>query len=701
MNDKAPVLDLLWKIKKLTDQETGERINFAQLLREREYRNGILALARTSSNPDLLDLIARYENLDAESVEHFDMAMVDADFTDTPPVPVKSNTSRSRTFLISGLSLFTGLLAGICVLFGILAYWLVSTDRHQAVLDSLLGNPTRSSYTVNQTPEEATTALRLESETSEPTPDKSLGNLSGETSDQVSNTSTRISTQNSKEPQQVTDIATQPSIPSDHNTAADASLRATTAAMSAPSIKDQNSDQLPDHELADAGIETPTPEVDEVNASADATAIPAKKILRLHGSNTVGEALAPALLDAYFRQDGATEIQRKRGAGDVEHDVLVTYPGREDAVSVEVHAHGSSTAFKGLMKTEADMGMSSRAIKSQEIQDLEPMYGNFAAQGSEFVIALDGLAVIVHPANPLNSLSSEQVARLFAGELTDWAQLGGRSGPVSIFARDENSGTWDTFKNLVLKKYDKSLSPTASRYESSTELSDRVASDVNAIGFIGLPYVRSSKALGIADGENVSAVIPTSFTVSTEDYPLSRRLYFYVPQFINSRNIPGSHQIMQDLARFTLSEKGQEIVREVGFISQNIRTFQPDLSQGDFPLAYLEQTRDASRLSLNIRFALGSDQFDTKAVNDLDRLVRFVENNPNKSLMLFGFTDNIGDPSVNLNLSLRRARSVQEALQARGISPSVVNGFGQAAPVASNDNQTGRNKNRRVEVWVK
>ncbi len=145
---------------------------------------------------------------------------------------------------------------------------------------------------------------------------------------------------------------------------------------------------------------------------------------------------------------------------------------------------------------------------------------------SEQVIAIDGLAVIVNPANPVQSLSVEQVARLFAGEIVNWRELGGANAAVELHARDDQSGTYDTFKELVLGSQGKVLGSSAARYESNDALSQAVSTRPGAIGFVGLASVGQSKALAITDGDS-QPMPPSTALVATEDYPLSRRLFLY------------------------------------------------------------------------------------------------------------------------------------------------------------------------------
>src|SRR5690606_17066269 len=120
-----------------------------------------------------------------------------------------------------------------------------------------------------------------------------------------------------------------------------------------------------------------------------------------------------------------------------------------------------------------------------------------------------------------------QLARVFAGEVKTWEELGGRGGAIHLYARDDNSGTWDTFKELVLASQGKSLAAGAQRFESSTRLSDAVSQDPQGIGFIGLPYIRQARPLAISAGDS-QPMLPSTELVATEDYPLSRRLFLYM-----------------------------------------------------------------------------------------------------------------------------------------------------------------------------
>jgi len=366
---------------------------------------------------------------------------------------------------------------------------------------------------------------------------------------------------------------------------------------------------------------------------------------------------------------------------------------KRSPVTVAIAAHGSSTGFRGLAgenSSKVDIAMSSRAIKSKELKKLAPL-GDLKSLSAEHIIAIDGLAILVHPSNPINKLSVEQIAKLFSGQLSNWRQLGGHDRPVNIYARDHNSGTWDTFKNLVLaKKY--KLSQGAHRFESNDNLSDSVAADTDGIGFVGLASVRQAKLLAVSD-HNTPALIPTRLSVASEDYPLSRRLFLYTRAGPKSASIQG-------FLDFCQSQRGQKIVEQVGFVSQYpLAINNSPYRQG--PETYLQLTSAAQRLSINFRFKENSAHLDNKAKRDLLRLSQYLKQAENKSkrLLLIGFGDAKQSKSRAVVLSKLRATVVKSALREQGIGSQPVLGFGAFKPVANNAGNN-RTKNRRVEIWL-
>lgn len=422
-------------------------------------------------------------------------------------------------------------------------------------------------------------------------------------------------------------------------------------------------------------------------ASASDSADARNTILRFSGSNTIGESLMPALAEAFLKSRGATNVHTVAGARPQEKIVLGTLPGDGFPSSIQIAAHGSATAFTSLADKSCDIGMSSRRIKPEEAAKLSSL-GNMFGPASEHVVGLDGIAVIVNSSNPVGELSKDEIMRLFTAESAKWP----KSGAVKIYARDDKSGTYDTFKSLVLAG--KPLAQGARRFEDSNELSDAVARDPNGIGFIGLPFVHNAKPVAVSE-KGTGALLPTRLTVATEDYSLSRRLYLYTP------GVP-ANKLTGQFVDFALSKQGQDVVAANGFIAQNVALEKAQGVSDAAPEDYRELTRNAERLSLDFRFQAGESEPDNKAQVDVDRVISLIADRKRSvdKILLFGFADSVGSPAANRSLSLGRAKIIEAQFIQRGLKPAVVRGFGSNLPVASNDTADGREKNRRVEIWI-
>ncbi|WP_396586811.1 substrate-binding domain-containing protein [Bermanella sp. R86510] len=412
-------------------------------------------------------------------------------------------------------------------------------------------------------------------------------------------------------------------------------------------------------------------------------------LLRIHGSNTIGESLAPSLAAAYLKAKGAQNIQIQNLPVANERMITGDLPEQGKRVSIYIAAHGSSTGFKRLLNGEADLWAASRAAKAGEIEKGSAL-GNLRAPGSEHVVAIDGLAIIVNPNNSVSALSKKQVGQIFSGEVDNWSQLGGPNRAISLYARDNKSGTWDSFKSMVLAG-EYSLHDQAYRFESSDDLVNNVLADPGAIGFVGLGFIKDAKLVAVSDGP-AQAFRPSTMTVATEDYALSRRLFLYSAKEIDN---PYAREFLQ----FSQGVQGQEIVSTEGFISQNVEAMQVALTE-DVPTDYRDLVDGAKRLSVNFRFKEGSATLDNKAQKDILRLVHYMQQHPESELVLIGFGDKRKNAGRSQLLSKLRAMAVRRELARLGIYPDVSKGYGDYNPVAAFE-RGGATKNRRVEVWLR
>jgi phosphate transport system substrate-binding protein len=411
-------------------------------------------------------------------------------------------------------------------------------------------------------------------------------------------------------------------------------------------------------------------------------------LLRLHGSNTIGQRLAPTLARAWAEREGWNFVSQRTERID---EYVIELRRDRDVARIEVAAHGTGTGLDALLDRRADVWMASRPVTDAELAKSSTL-GRLDLPAQEHVIALDGIAIVVHPNNPLQALSVPDLRRIFGGQVRDWSALGRAPGSIALHARDDRSGTYDTFKSLVLDGAP--LAASARRYESSDELVAAVMKDRDAIGFVGLDAVGSTRALAIADAVT-RALPPKRMDIATEDYALSRRLYLYAPE-LQSEHV-------RDFIEFAEGPSGQALAERIGFVGQQLRAESVPLPPG-MPDEYRLLTDGARRVSVNFRFDSGLTYLDGKALRDLKRLTDFLGDGSTRGheVTLIGFSDaREASPIDAIMLSNERADYIAQEMLRVGLPVRRVRGMADASPVASNETEAGRRRNRRVEVWIK
>lgn len=420
----------------------------------------------------------------------------------------------------------------------------------------------------------------------------------------------------------------------------------------------------------------------------------ADTILRFHGSNTIGGKLIPVLATAFLQRQGFTNIHTNNGIQENELFIVGEQNGRME--QIEIQDHGSETAFADLAAGLCDIGMSSRKIKPEEQKRLLPILGDLSSNSSEHVIAIDGIAIIVNQSSSVKTLSVAQVADVFSGKISRWSELGGKPEVINIYARDEKSGTFDFFQESVLKPIGKPLSPKSKRFEDSNKLSLAVSEDANAIGFVGLNYVGTNKVVSLSD-KGVEPRKPSLLTIKTEDYLLSRRLYLYTAP-------KASTPMTSKFIDFVMDSSAHSVIASTGLVNLDVTPVTPETddvrSKSD---RWISLTKNASEIPTRFRFRTSSDELDARANRDIGRIVYLLSNPPyqGKKVILIGFADASGSPKMNIDLSKSRAVLVKDALTQEGINVEIAEGLGAEAFVALNDTDEHKEKNRRVEIWVR
>ncbi len=477
--------------------------------------------------------------------------------------------------------------------------------------------------------------------------------------------------------------------------------------------------------------------VKSIGVACDAGAAPPPAVAKLgiFGSNTIGERLMPLLIDGYAKSRLGRPARFQPTAAEEQQIILPAGAGGGPSVTIDFKAHGSNTAFPALMQSQAQIGMASRRVTPAETAQFKSRFGiDIDMPPSERVLGLDGLAVIVNPRNPIKSLDLGQIAKIFAGQVTSWAEVIGLdemgrpvTGPnlrISIHARDDRSGTFDTFKNLVLTRLEPPvpISTRAVRYDSSEALSAVVGQEAGAIGFIGLAYINKNHPLGISSTCGLTSR-PSRFGVKSEQYALTRRLYLY--SVGNPADATASA-----LLNYALSDEAQRIVGEAEFIDQSVEFAGAD-EQATWarvlaaqPTAHLPADKEIPstaalnfatkaaalrRSSVSFRFEYNKADLgaalDTLATQNVVRLKNYLASKsiaPRK-VWIMGFADSIGGWEPNFELSRSRAVTIANKLAQAGvvIPAGHIVPYSYMAPVACSDTeQGGRDKNRRVEVWI-
>ncbi len=261
--------------------------------------------------------------------------------------------------------------------------------------------------------------------------------------------------------------------------------------------------------------------------------------------------LSVASLDANAQQrsPNAIVVDGSTTVGPIAKAFAEYYMSKNPQVNITVSESGSGNGAKSLINGTCDVGAMSRFMKEGEFSAAVEA----GRQPVAHVVAMDGIAMIVHPSNPVKELSVEQVRRIYKGQISNWNQVGGPDRRIIMISRDTNSGTYETFEGLVMNK--ERIDDAAEYVGSNGAIRARVQSTPAAIGYVGLGFVdRTVKAL------TINGVEPTARTVATGKYAIARPLYMFTDGYPKL----GSH--LHAFITLHLTRDGQAIVESIGFV---------------------------------------------------------------------------------------------------------------------------------------
>lgn len=251
---------------------------------------------------------------------------------------------------------------------------------------------------------------------------------------------------------------------------------------------------------------------------------------------------APAMAEKNIVIDGSTTVGPIAKA-------FADYYKEKTGIGATISESGSGNGVKSLINGACDIANMSRFMKDSEFKTCVEK----GILPVAHVVAFDGLAVVVNPANKVGALTMAQLADIYTGKIRNWKELGGDDAEIVVISRDTNSGTYETFNELVLRK--NPVVKGAEYVGSNGQAKTRVASTKNAIAYVGLGFADDSVKTLSVDG-----ILPSSKTIVSGKYPIARPLFMFTNKY------PKMGTPVYDFVTLHLSEEGREIVRDLGYV---------------------------------------------------------------------------------------------------------------------------------------
>jgi phosphate transport system substrate-binding protein len=238
-----------------------------------------------------------------------------------------------------------------------------------------------------------------------------------------------------------------------------------------------------------------------------------------------------------------------------------TYMKSHAGTTVQVTGGGSGTGIAALLNGTTDICNSSRPMKPAEQADFVK---KFKTRPHEYKMCMDGLSVYVNESNPLKQLSIPQLEAIFTGRITNWKDVGGPDAPISLYGRENSSGTYEFFKEHVLQKKD--FAAATKTMPGTAAVIQGVAKDANAIGYGGIAYGAGVKHLNVSKTDGGEAIEPTEENVLSGKYPIARYLFNYVAPAADTGAVA-------EYITWCVSDEGQAVVKDVGYfpLPKNLR----------------------------------------------------------------------------------------------------------------------------------
>lgn len=227
------------------------------------------------------------------------------------------------------------------------------------------------------------------------------------------------------------------------------------------------------------------------------------------------------------------------------------YMKKNPGTTIQVTGGGSGVGIAALINGSTDIANSSRPIKPAELEKIKAKYNKSSIQ---IACAKDGLSVFLNKANPVNELTIDQLGEIFSGKITNWKQVGGPDAKIQLYGRESSSGTFEFFKEHVVKT---DFAPTCQTLPGTAAIINAVKKDKLGIGYGGAAYAEGVKDCKVKKDAKSKGVLPTAATIKNKTYPISRYLFMYLKEKPTGET--------KKFIDWILSAEGQKVIVEVGY----------------------------------------------------------------------------------------------------------------------------------------
>ncbi len=268
----------------------------------------------------------------------------------------------------------------------------------------------------------------------------------------------------------------------------------------------------------------------------------------IHKTTTAIICFVALSFGAMAQEDNKIVIDGSTTVGPIAKVFAQYFMRKNPGIDVSVAESGSGNGAKALINSTCDVADMSRPMKDKEFKAAAEK----GVQPVAHVVALDGLPILVHPSNPIDKMTMQQVQDVYLGTITNWKELGGPDRRIVVISRDTSSGTYETFHKMVMKK--KKIHKDVKYVNSNGMVREGVQNNPAAIGYAGLGFITGVKAL------KINGIEPSAQTVRSGVYPIARPLFMYTDKY------PKMGGLLYRFLTIHLTEEGQEMIEKIGYV---------------------------------------------------------------------------------------------------------------------------------------